>query len=207
MSHISVRVTGKDAMDAAVKFLVDNETYEGYAVREVAEQEHMHAVVLNRDIDEFRAKLRWAVRRFGSGNKVYSVSKVKDLDHYLRYMAKGESRECLPEVIWCRYEGLDVRGLHAMYWEQNEVLKKKAEKPDVVALVLRKCIENKVDPTDSWSEEAVIDAYIDVCCESNAVKFDRFNGMRIVDTVRLKLSVGTSKHRDIKRDLRDAMRR
>lgn len=209
MPDIAIRVTGAEAMQKVLVMLQENKHYVGYAVKEVGteeEHEHMHALIIDQDINSVRQKIKWVLQKFKLGNGVYSVSLVKDIDCYKQYMAKGESRESLPEVIWSRIDDLNVEELHMKYWEVNDSLKRKEKVKNVVELVKQRCIEKNVDLKDPFVEEAVIDSYLDVC-QQGECKFDRFNGMRVVDTVMLKLCKGTSQERDVRQALRDALRR
>lgn len=112
-----------------VKTFLGAKGISGWGVREVADQnEHWH-FYLETDIkpSSFRVVLKRAVPEL-AGNGAYSVSDVKDVDKYIRYMAKGEQEGLLPEVVW--KHGLlwgdeKVEELHEEYWTTNKSLKKR----------------------------------------------------------------------------------
>jgi len=107
-------------------FVVANAT-SGFCVRETKDgsNEHWHWLIFTTcKAQSWRVKLTRAVPAL-KGNACYSVSEVKDMEGYKRYMCKGESVEVMPEVVW--EHGLDwgYEELHAGYWEANRQSKKR----------------------------------------------------------------------------------
>lgn len=130
-----------------VKAFIVSKNITGWAVREVADQnEHWHWF-LESDIKEasFRVLLKRAVPDL-KGNGAYSVSAVKDVQKYERYMAKGETESVGPEVVW-RHGLLHtvdrIDELHEEYWTENSRLKKR-KKGSVMDEVLDLCRRQEV---------------------------------------------------------------
>lgn len=96
------------------------------AVRETASRPHIHSV-----ISEFKQTKSTFVQQFLkqfpdlNGNGSYSCSKKDDLEAQIRYCSKGESKETMPEVLFCRDE-VDYKDYHNKYWEENSLLKAKS---------------------------------------------------------------------------------
>lgn len=115
----------------AVKDWVVAQNFTGYSVRETVEgegNEHWHWIlVTDKRISQVRTSFNRAVPEC-KGNASYSLSLVKDVEKYKRYMAKGDHEGVLPEIAWSH--GLDwtseeFERLHEAYWEENRKLKKR----------------------------------------------------------------------------------
>lgn len=143
-----------------VKQFIESKQISGWCVREVSDQnEHWHWF-LETDIKEasFRVLLKRAVPEL-KGNGSYSVSAVKDVEKYERYMAKGESEGVGPEVAW-RHGLLHtpdrIDELHEEYWTENARLKKR-KKGSVMDCVLDQCRREEV----SWEDrKKIFDLYL-----------------------------------------------
>lgn len=115
---------------AVVKTWVETRGYAGFAVRELVDggNEHWHWLLTT---DEKISVVRTSFNRACptlKGNGAYSLSVVKDVDKYERYMAKGDSEGVAPEVCWrygLRYSDEKLEELHEAYWTENRKLKKR----------------------------------------------------------------------------------
>jgi hypothetical protein len=112
-----------------VKSFFDNRNYAGFGVREVSgDNEHWHFYV---ETETKPASLRVLLKRAVpelAGNGGYSVSDVRDVDKYLRYMSKGESSAVMPELCWTSgllWTSDKVEELHDEYWAENKEMKKR----------------------------------------------------------------------------------
>jgi len=117
-----------DSAFEEVKTFVATHATSGFCVRETKEggaNEHWHWLIYSaKKIQPWRVALTRAVPSL-KGNGSYSVSEIKDLEAYKRYMCKGDAIELQPEVVW--EHGLDwgYEDLHAQYWEANRQSKKR----------------------------------------------------------------------------------
>lgn len=88
------------------------------------------------------------------GNGSYSISDVKDVEKYQRYMAKGECSEKEPEVAWrhgLAFPDEKVAELHEEYWASNRSMKKRREM-GVMDYVLDTCRDLSV----AWDDRRTI---------------------------------------------------
>lgn len=139
---VAIRVDG----DQYVQQLRDFLTSDGAAlcVRETVEGEnpHYHAVLhSDRKVPAIRMALK---RMLGiTGNGQYSLSDVRDLAKYQRYMMKGPSANVLPEIVVAvgiQYQDADWRrDQHDAFWEEAEQLTKKRKLEPIMDYTYREC--------------------------------------------------------------------
>jgi len=117
-----------DAEFDAVKAFVVSKARSGFAVRETKEggaNEHWHwFIYAPQKIQPWRVALTRAVPAL-RGNGSYSVSEIKDVEGYKRYMCKGDGIELQPEVVWSHGLDWNYEELHDQYWEANRQTKKR----------------------------------------------------------------------------------
>lgn len=113
-----------------VKAWVVKEGFGGFAVRETVdgENEHWHWLLqTDKDLHPVRCSFNRAVPEL-KGNGKYSLTVVKDLEKYEKYLSKGDSDGQAPEVAWSHsiyYTEEKIGELHDAYWEANRKLKKR----------------------------------------------------------------------------------
>lgn len=112
-----------------VKALLESKPIGGWCVREVSgDNEHWHWYLeTDLKIQALRNELNRKIPEL-KGNGAYSLTLVKDLAKYNRYMAKGESANHEPEVAWrngMRWNDDYIHDLHELFWEENAKLKKR----------------------------------------------------------------------------------
>ena len=140
--------------------LVEFLTKDGGAFMVVKELEdsnpHFHAVLHSkRNVAAVRTAFRKQVLDGRVGNGAYSITVVRDLDKYQRYMCKGESREVEPHVVSTNgmaYNAEAVKEWHAAYWEANAVMTRGRQVLTVQEAVLQACKDDNV----AWSERTKI---------------------------------------------------
>lgn len=132
----------------------------GIGVREVSgnnEHWHFHLETLIKP-SSFRVLLKRGVPGL-QGNGCYSVSEVKDVDKYLRYICKGDGPQLLPEVSWKLgplWTDERIEELHTEYWEANAAMKKRRTE-SVSDVVIDRCKELGV----AWDDRtAIAEEYI-----------------------------------------------
>jgi len=97
------------------------------AVRETASRPHIHSVIVS-----FKQTKSTFIQQFLKefpelkGNGQYSCSIKDDIDAQIRYCSKGESKETMPEILYCQ-ESIDWKDYHEKYWEENSLLKAKSK--------------------------------------------------------------------------------
>ncbi|AXH75275.1 MAG: hypothetical protein [Cressdnaviricota sp.] len=106
---------------------LDRRSESGFCVREYADSgEHYHAYILSAlKPTSFRVVLKREVDGL-AGNGCYSVSEVKDVDKYVRYICKGDFDGSGVDVVWkCGLEWTDERiyEAHVDYWSSNRSTK------------------------------------------------------------------------------------
>lgn len=118
-----------DCFDA-VKDWLNTQGFGGFAVEEHVDggNRHWHLLLeTSKQISAVRTSLNRAVPNL-KGNGKYSLTEVKDVDKYRKYMAKGESDGQAPAVVWRNsilYTDEYVENLHAAYWEANRKMRKR----------------------------------------------------------------------------------
>jgi len=97
------------------------------AVRETASRPHIHSV-----ISEFKQTKSTFIQQFLKefpelkGNGHYTCSIKDDKEAQIRYCSKGESKETMPEILYCR-EDINWKDYHDDYWKENSLLKAKSK--------------------------------------------------------------------------------
>lgn len=137
----------------------------GFGVREVAgDNEHWHWLLETKEkvkkIQALRVALTRAVPEL-KGNAGYSLTEIRDVEKYERYMCKGNSSMEGPVVVWSQsllYTPEKVAELHGDYWTSNREMataRKRLLPP--VDQVVATCKEAKID----WMDRTAISkAYI-----------------------------------------------
>jgi len=156
----AIRIDGNSS-EELVKFL----TEDGGSYLVVKELEgtnpHYHAVIhTKRKLQAFRMAFR---RQFPElrGNGAYSISDVRDLAKYERYMMKGDSDSVLPTVVasnGVQYTTDWIMETHAAYWEQNaDMVQRRTAEMKVPEAVLQACKDAAVQ----WgNREKICELYI-----------------------------------------------
>lgn len=127
MPPLSLRTDGHFS---GVKAYVESIGCGGFAVRETVagENEHWHWLLeTDRKIQAVRTGLSRAVPEL-KGNGKYSLTEVKDIEKYERYLVKGESEGEGFELAWrnsLKYDDDKLEELHSQYWEANRKMKKR----------------------------------------------------------------------------------
>lgn len=155
---LAIRV---DKEIAKVKGFFAEKNLVGWGVRETVAgaNEHWHFYV---ETLIKPASLRVLLKRSVPelcGNGAYSVQDVKDMDKYLRYMAKGESDAVMPEIAWKSgpvWTDEKIEELHDDYWQENQRLKKRRVE-SVIDVVLDQCKSEGI----AWDDRtAIAERYI-----------------------------------------------
>lgn len=119
-----------DAQYDKVRSWVDAQGFGGFAVREsvAGDNEHWHWLLeTDRELHPVRCSFNRAVPEL-KGNGAYSLTQCRDVDKYVRYLAKGPSEGQAPELAWSNsllYNQEKLEELHAAYWDENRKLKKR----------------------------------------------------------------------------------
>lgn len=109
---------------------INREGFGGFAVRETVAglNEHWHLLLQTaKELHPVRCSFNRAVPEL-KGNGKYSLTDCRDVEKYVRYLAKGESEGAAPELVWSNsieYDAEKIEQLHAAYWEENRRLKKR----------------------------------------------------------------------------------
>lgn len=121
---------------------------------------HFHAVLHSeRKINAVRMALR---RKFPEthGNGSYSLTLVRDLEKYMRYMCKGASVNEAPDVVGRNgigYTDTAVAGWHEQYWATNAELQEARAEMTVMEACIAACKDASVD----WrNREKIAELYI-----------------------------------------------
>lgn len=159
-NNVAIRIDGDFA--AEVKQFLDKDGGAYLVVKELEGSNPHYHVVLHSDrkLSAIRTALKRAIPQL-SGNGSYSVSGVRDLEKYQRYMAKGESQHVMPVVV-CAH-GMEYTSAawleeqHDAYWAENQALNSRKRKAPVTEVVLQRCKEKAI----GWSNrEAIAVEYI-----------------------------------------------
>lgn len=155
----SLRVDGTDSAKLLEWLAGDTGSY--MVVRELHDSNpHFHVVLRSKKkIQPLRMAFR---RKFPelSGNGGYSITAVRDLDKYHRYMCKGADRDTMPDVVGSNgigYGAEQIEEYHARYWATNEERQRSLAALPVAENVLCTAREEGV----SWSNrEKLAELYI-----------------------------------------------
>jgi len=127
MAPLSLRI---DMCIDEAKAWAETMGFGGFCVREtvLGENEHWHWLLeTDKKIQAVRTSLNRAIPAL-KGNGKYSLTEVKELDKYEKYMCKGESEGTGCEVAWKNsmlYTEEKIEELHVAYWTANRKLKKR----------------------------------------------------------------------------------
>lgn len=146
----AIRLDGTDHSKLTAFLDSDGGAY--LVVRELAESNsHYHAIIHSKKkLPAFRSAFVRAVLDGQHGNGAYSITRVKDIDKYERYMTKGDSEAELPVVVGrngVKYNDEWVRETHDRYWKVNDELNAKRRKLSMVEAVVCMAKEEKI----AWS--------------------------------------------------------
>lgn len=157
---IAIRLDSSDPSALISVLSADGGAY--LVVRELEETNPHYHVVLHskRKHTAIRAALKRAMPEL-NGNGSYSCVPVRDLDKYVRYCLKGESREKLPDIVAAngmQYATAEWRqAKHDAYWDENDSITRKRSRESVDDVVLHACKEANVQ----WSNrEKISEIYI-----------------------------------------------
>lgn len=179
---ISLRI---DKCQQDVTAWIESRGYGGFAVEENnvnGNNLHWHYLVVGNEINvqSFRVMLTRAVKEL-KGNGSYAVSPVRDLDHYERYMCKGEAKGKMPIIVWrmsLKYTDEFIQLLHERYWETSQKIK------NIDDTVYRLCIEKGV----SWNDrENIVVIYLRQLVASNR-RINEFAVKAAVNLIQCRLS-------------------
>lgn len=170
----------------AVSSFLSEKGVSGWGVRETAgDNEHWHFFLETKiKMSSMRVLLKRAVPSL-SGNGAYSISDVKDVEKYQRYMAKGECAEKEPEVAWRHgllWTDEKISELHEEYWMANRASKKRRE-VGVMDFVLDLCRDNGT----AWDDRgAIAEEYIKELVARNK-PINLFSVKSAVNLIQVKL--------------------
>lgn len=155
----SIRVDGSDSGKLLEFLAADGGAY--LVVREKHDSNpHFHVVLHSKKkIQPLRMAFR---RKFPelSGNGGYSITAVRDLDKYHRYMCKGADKDSEPDVVGSNGIGYGAEAIaefHEHYWQANEERKRTIASLPVADAVLAHARDADV----AWSaREKLAELYI-----------------------------------------------
>lgn len=144
---IALRLDGT-ASEKLIEFL-DKDGGSYLVVRELEDSNpHFHAVVHSkRKLQAFRSAFVRACVPPGGGNRAYSLTLVRDLDKYERYLCKGAALEEEPQVVasnGLKYDASWIAETHERYWSENQAIKEARAKLPVAEFTLLECRDRKV---------------------------------------------------------------
>lgn len=156
-SVYAIRLDAEDPTELLA--FLDKEEGAYMVVKELEDSNpHFHVVVHSKKkIAAVRAALKRALPNI-NGNGSYSLSAVRDLHKYVRYMCKGESVDKKPDIVGAR--GLNyqtdewIEEQHDEYWVSAlEIARKRDDKKvPLIPLVIDLCKEKNV----KWSDRVAI---------------------------------------------------
>lgn len=155
LTIIAIRLDGTDA--ARLVEVLEKDAGAYLVVKEVTDgNPHFHAVLhTKKKLPAFRAMLKRAMPEL-NGNGSYSVSLVRELEKYQRYMLKGDSRALDPEVVafnGITYSDPEWRAeRHDAYWDEADEITRKRKRASVTDDVLSQCKAERV----AWDNRARI---------------------------------------------------
>lgn len=147
LTVLAIRLDGGDATKLVEVLSADGGAF--LVVKEVADNNpHFHGVLhTTKKLPAFRAALKRAMPEL-NGNGAYSVSTVRELEKYQRYMLKGESRALDPDVI--AYNGITYSDpewraeRHDAYWDENDEITRKRKAGSIMDDVMAACKEKRI---------------------------------------------------------------
>lgn len=160
LNIFAIRLDGNDPNK-----LIDVLKADGGAYLVVKEMEgvnpHYHGVIhTTKKLPAFRAALKRAMPEL-NGNKSYSVSGVRELEKYQRYMLKGEARATAPDIVggygitYQDQEWLDER--HDAFWDEADEITRRRKARPVAEDVLAACRTARINYKD---REKIAEMYI-----------------------------------------------
>lgn len=139
----------------SVKTWAESQGYGGFAVREVAAREHWHFLLTTcKTIKQVRSSFARCCPEL-IGNKGYSLTTVKELEKYIRYLCKGDSEGVTPEVAWTSgltWTDEKFEEEHEAYWSANKKMKKAKTSGSMIDWVIDECKRLEV----RWEQREVI---------------------------------------------------
>lgn len=160
VTALAIRLDGPSP--TALISVLDKDGGAYLVVKELADSNVHYHVILHsvRKLSAVRAAIKRAMPEV-NGNGSYSVTLVRDVSKYERYMMKGDSAEELPQVVAAHgmtYTSVDWhREQHDAYWAENALLGANRRKRPIIETVLIACKEAKY----SWTNrEAIAKVYI-----------------------------------------------
>lgn len=152
---IAIRIDGDSA--AALIETLDKDGGAYLVVKELeGSNPHFHAVLHSvRKLAAVRQAIKRAMPEL-NGNGSYSVTAVRDLAKYERYMMKGESDGVMPQVVAAHgmtYTAAEwQKDTHDAYWTENMEIQASRKRKHINDVVLSECKEKKY----SWDDRAKI---------------------------------------------------
>lgn len=187
--QLAMRVDDVDGAFEAVKDYLNVNSIGGFGVRE-AEPSNVHYHFLlegfkeKKDVQAFRVALTRKCPML-KGNGGYSITIVKDLDKYERYITKGASDGEAPQIVWRQsliYNDAKISELHDAYWAENQKMKKRAAGSMVDFVVdeaKRQCI--------CWSDRHALNMIYIEEMEARSKPLNTFAGKAVINMVQIKL--------------------
>jgi len=154
---VAIRIDGQSASELIAFCDKDGGAY--FIVKELeGSNPHFHCVLHSvRKLSAVRTALKRAMPGL-NGNGSYSVSAVRDLEKYQRYMSKGESSEVLPVVSGAQgfqYASAEwLQETHDAYWDENGQIMAARKRKHIIETVLLTCKEAKYE----WTSRSLIAA-------------------------------------------------
>lgn len=191
MTTISLALRIDDVPDAleSVKSYLNANSIGGFSVRE-AEVNNVHYHFLlegfkeKKDVQAFRVGLTRKCPML-KGNGGYSISVVKDLDKYERYMSKGSSSMDGPQIVWrqsLKYDDVKIDALHKLYWVENSKMKKRS-----AGSILDFVVDEAKRLGVSWSDRHSLNMIYIKEMEARSKPLNLFAGKSVINMVQLKL--------------------
>lgn len=141
-NDVAIRVDAVDASELIAYLTADGGSY--LAVKELeGSNPHYHVVLhTTRKLPAVRTALKRAMPGL-KGNGSYSVSAVRDLPKYQRYMMKGDSREVQAHVV--AGHGMEYSSLqwqeetHDAYWDEADSITRKRKSEPLMNSIFAQC--------------------------------------------------------------------
>lgn len=184
-AHYAIRIDATDFTDKATWLNKDGGAW--WAVKELEDSNshfHIH-LYSSRNITAVRRDFQ---RSFPDlkGNGAYSITAVRDVEAYDKYMAKGGSDGALPEVVGrngIQYSDDWVQEQHEAYWETNRKLASSGRKLPILDFVVQECKRQRIDYSN---REKIAKIYIKEQADRNK-PINTFAARSAVNLISLKL--------------------